>query len=66
MLALYFAADYFEFFGPDFKLHPDTRRTEVKNQNTVEYLAKVKQHPAARPFFIAPSSGIGVVQPLIS
>jgi len=36
--------DYFEYFGPDFKLHPDTRRTEVKNQNTIEYLQKIREH----------------------
>ena len=39
--ALHTTTDYFEYFGPDFKLHPDTRRTEVKNQNTIEYLQKV-------------------------
>lgn len=41
IVSSYHLADYFEYFGPDFKLHPDIRRMGVKNQNTEEYLQKV-------------------------
>ncbi len=36
--------DYFEYFGPDFKLHISP--TNMTNQNTRDYLNKIK----ARPF----------------
>ena len=32
--------DYFEYFGPDFKLHISP--TNMTNQNTREYLNKIK------------------------
>ncbi len=32
--------DYFEYFGPDFKLHISP--TNMSNQNTPEYLNKIK------------------------
>ena len=32
--------DYFEYFGPDFKLHISP--TNMTNQNTPEYLDKIK------------------------
>lgn len=32
--------DYFEYFGPDFKLHISP--TNMTNQNTLEYLNKIK------------------------
>ena len=34
--------DYYEFFGPDFKLHPNVT-AEVVNQNTHEYLHKIRE-----------------------
>jgi len=33
--------DYFEYFGPDFKLH--IQPSNMQNQNTAEYLDKIKQ-----------------------
>jgi len=33
--------DYFEYFGPDFKLH--IQPSNMQNQNTTEYLDKIKQ-----------------------
>uniref|UniRef100_A0A8C9B5M5 Histone deacetylase 2 n=1 Tax=Phocoena sinus TaxID=42100 RepID=A0A8C9B5M5_PHOSS len=33
--------DYFEYFGPDFKLH--TSPSNMTNQNTPEYMEKIKQ-----------------------
>eukprot|EP00127_Corallochytrium_limacisporum_P000230 Clim_evm47s7 gene=Clim_evmTU47s7 len=36
-------SDYFEFFGPDYQLHPDTS-TKIENQNTTEYLQKVLRY----------------------
>eukprot|EP00051_Salpingoeca_urceolata_P005933 m.78953 g.78953 ORF g.78953 m.78953 type:complete len:430 (+) comp14606_c0_seq3:204-1493(+) len=35
--------DYFEYFGPDFHLHPDTT-TSVPNKNTAEYLREIRRH----------------------
>lgn len=35
--------EYYEYFGPDFQLHPDTR-TSVENQNTPQYLLQLRQH----------------------
>lgn len=32
--------DYFEYFGPDFKLHISP--SNMSNQNTLEYLEKIK------------------------
>ena len=32
--------DYFEYFGPDFKLHISP--TNMTNQNTLDYLNKIK------------------------
>lgn len=32
--------DYFEYFGPDFKLHISP--SNMSNQNTPEYLEKIK------------------------
>jgi len=32
--------DYFEYFGPDFKLHISP--SNMTNQNTAEYLEKIK------------------------
>lgn len=32
--------DYFEYFGPDFKLH--IQPSNMQNQNTAEYLDKIK------------------------
>ncbi|KAB0369519.1 hypothetical protein FD755_018512 [Muntiacus reevesi] len=34
--------DYFEYFGPDFKLHISP--SNMTNQNTPEYMEKIKQH----------------------
>ena len=35
--------DYFEYFGPDFKLHPDTRGI-FENQNTKDYLREIRRY----------------------
>lgn len=35
--------EYFEYFGPDFTLHPDVS-TKMENQNTRQYLEQIKQH----------------------
>ncbi|EDQ91012.1 uncharacterized protein MONBRDRAFT_15424 [Monosiga brevicollis MX1] len=35
--------DYFQYFGPDFKLHPNVA-TSVENQNSKEYLDKLREH----------------------
>eukprot|EP00053_Salpingoeca_punica_P005784 m.56532 g.56532 ORF g.56532 m.56532 type:complete len:431 (+) comp13395_c3_seq1:106-1398(+) len=35
--------EYYEYFGPDFQLHPDTR-TSVENQNSREYLQNLLQY----------------------
>ena len=37
------STEYYEYFGPDFQLHPDTR-TSVENQNTPQYLQQLRQH----------------------
>lgn len=42
-LTLTSRSDYFEYFSPDFQLHPDTR-TAVENQNSREYLENIRQH----------------------
>lgn len=34
--------EYFEYFGPDFTLHPDVS-TKIENQNTRQYLDQVRQ-----------------------
>ncbi|XP_038048330.1 histone deacetylase 3-like [Patiria miniata] len=34
--------DYFEYFGPDFTLHPDTT-TRIENLNTKQYIDQVRQ-----------------------
>ena len=33
--------EYFEYFGPDFTLHPDVS-TKIENQNTRQYLDTIK------------------------
>ena len=33
--------EYFEYFGPDFTLHPDVS-TKIDNQNTRQYLDSIK------------------------
>ena len=35
--------DYFEYFGPDFKLH--IQPSNMQNQNTPDYLDKIKYEP---------------------
>ena len=35
--------DYFEYFGPDYQLHPHTRQN-IPNRNTREYLEKIRAH----------------------
>lgn len=36
--------DYFQYFGPDFQLHPDiATRTRVENQNSREYLLQIQR-----------------------
>ena len=36
-------ADYFEYFGPDYQLHPNTA-TAIENLNAREYLEQVRMH----------------------
>uniref|UniRef100_A0A914NWY6 Histone deacetylase n=1 Tax=Meloidogyne incognita TaxID=6306 RepID=A0A914NWY6_MELIC len=55
--------DYFEYYGPDFKLHiPPSNMT---NHNTVEYLDKVKEKifESLRQIPHAPGVQIGAVGP---
>ena len=40
-LSLSFPSEYFEYFGPDFTLHPDVS-TKIENQNTRQYLDTIK------------------------
>lgn len=35
--------EYFQYFGPDFKLHPDTS-TKIENMNTREYMRAIREH----------------------
>jgi len=36
------SSEYFEYFGPDFTLHPDVS-TKIENQNPRSYLDSIKQ-----------------------
>jgi hypothetical protein len=36
-----FCTEYFEYFGPDFTLHPDVS-TKIENQNTRQYLETIR------------------------
>lgn len=36
--------EYYQYFGPDWQLHPDISLPDKVNQNTREYLAAIKQH----------------------
>ena len=38
---VYCISEYFEYFGPDFTLHPDVS-TKIENQNTRQYLETIK------------------------
>jgi len=35
--------EYFQYFGPDFKLHPNTK-TRVENMNKPEYIRAIREH----------------------
>ncbi|XP_024138873.1 histone deacetylase 3-like [Oryzias melastigma] len=36
------SAEYFEYFAPDFTLHPDVS-TRIENQNSRQYLEQIRQ-----------------------
>jgi histone deacetylase 3 len=36
--------EYYQYFGPDWQLHPDISLPDNVNQNTREYIAAIKQH----------------------
>lgn len=38
----HFIAEYFEYFAPDFTLHPDVS-SKIDNQNSRQYLDQIKQ-----------------------
>lgn len=40
--SLFLVAEYFEYFGPDFTLHPDVS-SKIENQNARPYLESIKQ-----------------------
>lgn len=40
-LVSFCVVEYFEYFGPDFTLHPDVS-TKIENQNSRQYLESVK------------------------
>ena len=41
-LSLSPSSEYFEYFAPDFTLHPDTT-TKIENQNTRQYIDQIRQ-----------------------